>query len=70
MTSIYFEHKIIGDNVEVTTKFDDVSRTYTFPISEVPGPKQMFYSGLDKLREEFGETVVPHPSVVDAPETW
>ena len=70
MTSIKFDHKIIGEDVEITTTFDDVVRTYTFPITEVPGPKQMFYSGLDKLREEFGETMIPRPSVVDAPDTW
>jgi len=70
MTDISFKNRLYDDRVEVTATFDDVSRTYDFPVSEVPGPKQMFYSTLDKLREEFGEEKIPVPSEVNAPDTW
>lgn len=70
MTEIFFKHKLYGDNVEVTVTFDDISRTFVFPVTEVPGPKQMFYTTLDRLREEFGEEKIPVPAVVNAEDVW
>lgn len=70
MTDIYFKNKLLDNGVEVTATFDDISRTYIFSLQEVPGPKQMFYSTLERLREEFGADKIPVPAEVNAPDAW
>lgn len=70
MTDIHFKNRLYADHVEVTMNFDDIQRTYSFTLTEVPGPKRMFYAGLEKLREEFGEERIPVPAEVNAPDEW